>query len=99
MAAGEKNAYWCSDCEQYLITVDVAQGVTPFIVRCRNCGGDARSQLYPEEPWPATDPAGRTIPNQPTHEWYMPTLEAARRMGEGTLDHVTKGGLVLRERA
>lgn len=34
---------------------------------------------------------------EPTHEWYKPSIKWARRKGPAMLDHVRRGGLVLRE--
>lgn len=104
MSKNRKNAYWCADCHGYIVTIDVDEGVTPFMLACRvkgeppnDCGGMMRSMFYPEEPWPAEDGYGHPIPTEPTWEWYEPSLAWARRQGDGMLDHVKKGGLALRK--
>lgn len=100
------NAYGC----QYgcnTVTVDVDKGVTPFMIKCKaksrpdrplrpeltgadgECIGAAQSCFYPKTPLPAHLPA-------PTHEWYRPTnLDG---LNDGELEHVKRGGLLLRER-
>lgn len=104
-----KNAYWCSDCHGYIVTVDVDEGVTPAFLACRvkgeptdpgnDCKGHMRSMWYPKEPWPDEDGLGNPIPTEPTWEWYKPTPEQLRRIGNPELtDHVERGGLDLRRR-
>jgi hypothetical protein len=106
MAVGEKNAYWCDSCHGYVVTIDVDDGVTPMFLACRakgeptdpgnDCRGTSRSMMYPDEPWPDQDGYGNAIPTEPEWEWYRPTLKWARRQGAETLDHVNRGGLLLR---
>ncbi|MCP3730405.1 hypothetical protein M9978_08185 [Sphingomonas sp. MG17] len=88
---GKTNAYVCErtsngkpgGCGAYVITIDRAPGVTPFIVRCRSCGGEAYSKAY------------RVASHlTPTYEWYRPdTLDD---IGPGSHDHLSRGGLILR---
>lgn len=70
-------------CDHFIITVDRAEGVTPFMVKCGNCGRMAFSKMYRI----AVDIA-------PTHEWYRPDETA--ELPEGTREHVARGGLLLR---
>lgn len=105
-----KNAYWCQSCHGYVVTIDLDEGVTPMFLACRvkgepsdpanDCQGRMHSMMYPEEPWPATDGYDNPIPTEPTWEWYKPfepELKRYRRRGdEATLEHVRKGGLLLR---
>lgn len=89
------NIYTCTTCDGKTVTVDVNDGVTPFMIRCRateRCGGDAHSCFY-------RVPPGE---HKPTFEWYKPTLKKAKRLDRtwpGTLDHVRQGGLMLRPRS
>lgn len=102
------NAYWCPDCHGYVITEDVDKGVTPMFLACRvkgepnargnTCKGHMKSMMYPKQPWPAEDDYGHQIPTEPTWEWYMPDRRERRRLSEGILAHVVKGGLLLRRK-
>jgi hypothetical protein len=90
------NVYVCQECHGNTVTVDVDVGVTPFFLGCKKlgCNGMAQSSFYPKGPKPAH------IPN-PDWEWYKPTLKQAKRKESkypGTLDHVQRGGLLLRQR-
>lgn len=81
---GKKNAYECEDCRAYIVTIDRAPGVTPFMTKCGNCSGMAKSKMYRV--------SDRLTP---THEWYRPdTLDG---IPEGYHDHLSRGGLILRE--
>jgi hypothetical protein len=95
-----KNAYYCETCHGYIVTIDRDGGVTPMFLGCRatdGCAGMSRSMMYPTEPWPERDGLGHAIPTEPTWEWYRPdAAELARERDAGTLEHVRKGGLLLR---
>ena len=81
------NCYVC-DCGHITKTKDVDAGVTPYIHKCERCGQMARSTFYkdiaPEQ--------------QPTEEWYRPTLKQVLKMRkkEDLLDHILQGGLDVR---
>lgn len=89
---GRKNAYECDSdsaigkvagCGSYIVTVDRDPGVTPFMLKCGNCGQFAHSKFYRVQDW-----------LEPTHEWYRPdTLEGVPK---GSHHHLSKGGLILR---
>lgn len=102
-----KNAYHCPQCRQYVVTIDRDIGVTPMFLACRVlgdpsepdnvCKGSMRSMMYPEEPWPVMDGFGVIIPTEPTWEWYKPDDEEFAGLDdEGTREHVSNGGLLLR---
>lgn len=80
---GRKNAYECEKCGSYIVTIDRDPGVTPFMVKCENCGGMAKSKFYRVQDW-----------LEPTHEWYRPASLAG--IAEGYYDHLERGGLILR---
>lgn len=88
---GKLNAYECDGesfkgtkgCGSYIVTIDRHPGVTPFMLKCGNCGGFAHSKMYRVQP-------GLT----PTHEWYRP--DTIKDVPKSAYDHVAKGGLVLR---
>lgn len=90
-----ENAYVCPK-GHVTMTVDVAEGVTPMFLGCKElgCNSMASSSMYPKVPRPSHLPA-------PKWEWYRPTRKQAlkkERQYPGTLDHVENGGLLLRER-
>jgi hypothetical protein len=81
---GKKNAYECPDCGAYMVSIDRHPGVTPFMTKCGNCSGFAQSKMYRV--------SDRLTP---THEWYRP--ERLEDIPPGSEDHISRGGLVLRE--
>ena len=95
MPAGSVNVYTCQKCKGFTVTVDLVEGVTPFMIRCRAkqfmggiCDGMAESGFY-RQPAPAA----------PAWEWYRPDAEEIERLDLGTREHVKQGGLLLRARA
>lgn len=58
-------------------------GVTPFMVKCENCGGMASSKFYRVQDY-----------LEPTHEWYRPASLAG--VDQRYYDHLERGGLILR---
>jgi hypothetical protein len=89
------NAYHCTICGGYIVTIDRDEGVTPMFLACRatrGCPGRSVSMGYPKLPWPAHAPEP-----VPRWEWYRPTLKWARRKGPGMVEYVQRGGLEIRE--
>ena len=98
-----ENVYTCQKCGRYTVTVDVDEGVTPFMIQCRaqdgpprRCTGMAHSNFYPKGPRP------KHI-GPPQWEFYKPTDAELRVKYKGDLleqmrEHVSKGGLDLRRR-
>jgi hypothetical protein len=84
---GKKNIYTCEACHGHIVTVDVDEGVTPFMLTCKaheRCSGTMLSSLY-------------CVYDQSmaaSHEWYRPASTAD--LSPGLLEHVLKGGLLLR---
>lgn len=88
---GRLNIYVCDDCGLHIVTKDVDQGTTPFIVNCQctpRCLGKMYSSMY--RVW---DPKEKM---RWTHEWYKPSV--LLNMSPAVLDHVANGGLLLRAR-
>lgn len=87
---GRLNVYTCEVCGADLFTNDRDIGVTPFMIKCReaNCNGFARSHMYRIE-WE------KFFGQQPTHEWFRP--ETLDGQDDETVEHLVKGGLLLRE--
>lgn len=83
------NCYSCY-CGHITKTIDIDAGVTPFMFSCEKCGENAQSSMF------------RDIAplQQPTIEWYRPTLEEVLKMKNEPwlLDHILKGGLAHRKR-
>jgi hypothetical protein len=93
---GRENVYTCPKCKGYTVTIDIDEGVTPFMLRCRAngenvCDGMATSSFYPQGPRPADIPP-------PSWEWYKPTGREYRNLSKGMKEHVDKGGLDIRAR-
>lgn len=97
---GRYNVYECPDGHK-TVTRDIDEGVTPFLLGCRASGDTtacnlmAQSQFYPEY----LPPSLLQQYEQFGWEWYQPSLKWTRRQGPETLDHVQRGGLVLRRHA
>ena len=90
----EKNAYECDKCHGEIVTVNLDEGVTPFMVRCRakwpnSCYGMMTSKFY------------RISQSSPAMwGWYRPDateLERLESTAPGIKDHVEGGGLLLRK--
>lgn len=86
------NAWVCEVCHEATVCVDVDEGVTPFMLRCRateGCEGMATSRFYPNEAIP---------PLMPRWEWYKPGRIRRLFLSRWVREHVKKGGLVIRPR-
>ena len=85
--AGKKNIYTCDTCHGHIVTIDLEDGVTPFMIGCRateRCKGMMKSSMY--RVFDQTMAA--------THEWYKPG--SAENLDYDTRKHVEQGGLLLR---
>jgi transcription elongation factor Elf1 len=82
------NCYVCNHCHNVMKTIDVDRGVTPFMIRCHNCGEMAYSQFYKN-----------IAPSRlPTMEWYRPSLnDLLKNKHKYDIGHVLNGGLELRK--
>lgn len=84
---GKKNIYTCERCHGHIVTVDIDDGVTPFMIACcarPRCNGMMKSSMY------RVFDQGMAA----SHEWYRPGPTANLKPGE--IDHVMRGGLLLR---
>lgn len=86
MTARRLNTYSCA-CGRRLLSEDVDDGVTPGMMPCF-CGGAMRSAFYQIDPAHVRDRADI--------EWYKPSPEQASRLVSAMLNHVNRGGLVMR---
>lgn len=100
------NVYVCEyGC--YTVTVDVDEGVTPFLIKCRKrstldrpieakyLGKDGECVGTARSSLYPRKPKPAHIPD-PTHEWYKP--ESTKGLDDFERDHVQNGGLLLRRR-
>lgn len=92
MPKGKENAYECQSCKGIICTIDIDEGVTPFIIEClaTKCGGEMHSSFYPTQPKPPEMPDA-------AYEWYKPT--DLSKYSPAMQDHIKMGGLVIREKA
>jgi hypothetical protein len=89
MSQGRKNLYHCNKCNRIIVTIDIDEGTTPFMLSCyatKGCRGLMYSQMYQ---------CDQRLPH--THEWYKP--ESLDGYDPWTVEHIEKGGLVLRTKA
>ena len=86
MSIGKKNRYTCELCESILVSVDIDDGTTPFMIECWNCDvADMTSEMY-------MCPQDLIV----THEWYAPDRKERRKLSPSEKNHVEKGGLLMR---
>jgi len=86
---GQKNIYVCQECCGHIVSVDLDEGVTPFMIGCEatlTCKGWMQSSFYR-----VFDQKMRA-----SHEWYKPPEPEIAAMSVAMQDHVRKGGLVMR---
>ncbi len=96
---GEINGWTCDKCGKVTYVIHVADGVTPIFLACRasgdldHCSGMGTSLMYPSAAPPPH------VLAEVGWEWYMPDpVEKTQLLREpDLLDHVEKGGLLLRE--
>lgn len=102
------NLYMCQyGCHN--VTVDVDEGVTPFMIDCEfrgrpdrplnpNYAKDGRCVGVAKSTfYPQQLPPGAPYP-KPTHEWYRPSKEELSMLSLAEIEHVNNGGLLLRKR-
>lgn len=110
--AGKINCYICEKCGKETYTINLEDGVTPFMIKCRHkCGGSMKSTFYKKN-------------GVPTMEWWRPESEkelinsmnvdiiciakihlsnglgkheSFKMAKDSLLDHWKSGGLFLRE--
>lgn len=89
------NAYVCDACSVAFHTIDRHPGITPVAMAHAmfqpgtRCEGRAQSQGYP---------VGELPPSlgEPTHEWYRPSAEVLDLCTPRVVEHIMRGGLLLR---
>jgi hypothetical protein len=85
---GKKNIYLCRKCGHGFVSIDIDEGVTPFMTNCLRdgCDGWANSLLYP--------PALVTKDIPAALEWFKPSSLAG--LTSHVKAHVKSGGLISR---
>ena len=97
--ANRINVYTCRKCGGYTVTIEIHEGVTPFMLRCRasgregDCCGMAESS-YPSAEKPSWKPSW--VPD-PAWEWFRPVGAEYRKLNRAMREHVDKGGLDIRK--
>lgn len=84
----KRNIYVCQKCFGHVVTEDVHEGVTPFMMGCRatkDCSGMMQSSFY--RVWNPTMRAD--------FEWRRPTDAEFAGLDQWSMDHVRKGGLLI----
>jgi hypothetical protein len=94
--AGRLNLYQCQhDAAHVIVTVDREPGVTPFTIQCPHCEAIGTPGGFPYKHPAMRSGFYRVSPNlTPTHEWYRP--DSLEGFSAGMVDHLSRGGLVLR---
>lgn len=87
------NVYTCNKCKGRTVTIDIDEGVTPFMLNCRasgdeeTCNGMAESSFY-----------NNPLNLEPQWEWYRPDTIERANSSIGMREHANKGGLFIRKR-
>lgn len=89
MSKGFKNVYVCQECGGKIVTLDLDEGTTPFMLRCRSgrkkgCNGTMQSSFYQVD---------QTLPVD--YVWFAP--DSLDGHDEAMQDHIKKGGLDIRK--
>jgi hypothetical protein len=89
---GDYNGYTCEKCKAVTMVIHADPGVTPMFLGCKqpDCDGRAVSMGYP----PGSPPK-QLLPAK--WEWYRPELDDPILKEPGMMEHVSRGGLALRE--
>ena len=87
--ANKINVYTCEQCGHEHVTVNAVDGVTPFMIRCRDTiacqKGECYSAMY------------RCDQNRrPSWEWYRPDEAELEDATWDVIEHVRRGGLMIR---
>lgn len=81
---GQKNRYTCRRCGGSIVTMDVDEGTTPFMLNCRateGCEGTMESSFY------------KGVDGEPEFVWRKPTPAEYEAANEAMRHHFDKGGL------
>ena len=85
---GKYDLYECESCASHVFTTYADKGVTPFVIRCRKCGGTMKHTRTFN-----AIPAGEDVV-----KWVRPTYAQYCELSKqtfGICEHINNGGLVL----
>ena len=105
---GKENVYVCEKCGGYTVTIDVDDGVTPFMLGCRAnmqeiildgkvVGFAPTCKGMAQSASYPKGPRPAHIP-PPAWEWYKPTGTDFDSLSREMKEHIYKGGLDIRRR-
>lgn len=89
---GKKNIYMCKRCGRGFVSIDLDDGVTPFLMSCLTdgCKELAASFFYQA-------PQDLLADISPAVEWYKPDAVELAGLTGHSREHVLKGGLLSRK--
>lgn len=88
---GEYNGYVCQKCGYTVATLYKDKGVTPFVIKCTQCGGESIHRITSRTA-PPEHPKTSKVKN-----WVRPTFEQFVKLSPAIQQHVFNGGLVWEE--
>lgn len=85
------DVYVCQKCGNKIYTRYKDKGVTPFVIKCRNCehGSAQHRETITEE--------FASMMRYEILNWIRPTFEQLQKLSKGYIDHVLAGGLMLED--
>lgn len=89
---GKKNIYLCTGCGHGIVSQDLDDAVTPFMIYCDRpgCGKPMQSLCY-KAPQQMLQSFPAAI------EWYKPSPEETLKLSPQMQEHIQKGGLARRQ--
>ena len=88
---GEYNGYLCGKCGYIVATLYKDKGVTPFVIQCPKCKGNAQHVITSMGAPPKQSNISKV------KNWVRPTYEQYLNLSPATQEHVMNGGLVFEE--
>lgn len=85
---GTFDIYECEECPHKLVTTYAVKGVTPFTIRCSECG---KTMTH-------TRTFGSVPDYVPVVKWVRPAYKQYKKLPVGMQEHIENGGLILEEK-
>ncbi len=82
---GNYDQYECEDCRHHVFTTYAEKGVTPFIIKCPECGGAMKHNAT----------YGSISSEIKVLKWLRPTYKQYLNLSPYTRQHIEDGGLIL----
>lgn len=82
---GNYDLYECEDCHHHVITTYAEKGVTPFVIKCPECGA---AMMH-------TKTYGNVAQGTKVLKWLRPTYSQYLHLSPFTRQHIEQGGLIL----